>query len=340
MRLGFNPHKDEQQIKSDYFHQVVIPVYIPNTEGYFEDSFEIFKLCLHSLFQTIHKKTYITIVNNGSCEAVIAYVNKLFLNGEIQEIINTSTIGKLNAVLKGIVGYDFSLITVADADVLFLQNWQKATYSVFEDFPKTGVVCPTPSSRSLRTYTANIYWDLIFSKRLQFSKVENPDALKMFAHSVGNPAFYNDIQLQKYMTVTHNDSKAVVGAGHFVATYRASIFKNSSIKYSNYKLGGDSESKILDLPVVKKGFWRLSTANNYAYHMGNCIEDWMIEEVSKLEKPDQILDFKLETNPSNAKWLYYLKTKLFGKFILNKKIMTFFLIWKGLSKEEAKNYLK
>ena len=44
MRLGFNPHKDKQQIKSDYFHQVVIPVYIPNTEGYFEDSFEIFKL--------------------------------------------------------------------------------------------------------------------------------------------------------------------------------------------------------------------------------------------------------------------------------------------------------
>ena len=340
MRLGFNPHKDEPQQESDCFHQVVVPVYIPNEEGYFKDSFEIFKLCLDSLFKTIHKKTYITIVNNGSCDVVIAYLNKLFLDGEIQEIINTSNIGKLNAIVKGIVGHDFSLVTVTDADVLFLKDWQKATYAIFEAFPRTGVVCPTPSSRSLRTYTANIYWDLFFSKRLHFSRVENRDALKMFAHSVGNPAFYNDIQLQKYMTVTHNDSKAVVGAGHFVATYRASIFKNSSIKYSNYKLGGDSESKILDLPVVKKGFWRLSTANNYAYHMGNCIEDWMIEEVSKLEKPDQILDFKLETTQCNAKWLYFFKTKLFGKFILNKKIMTFFLIWKGLRKEDAKNYLK
>ena len=36
MRLGFNPHKDEQQIKSDYFHQVVIPVYILNEEYYFK----------------------------------------------------------------------------------------------------------------------------------------------------------------------------------------------------------------------------------------------------------------------------------------------------------------
>lgn len=339
MRLGFNPHKDAQQTKSDYFHQVIIPVYIPNQEAYFKDSFEILKLCIESLLLTSHNKTNITIVNNGSCPEVTNYLNELFLNNKIQEVIQTTNVGKLNAILKGIVGYNFSLITVADADVLFLPNWQKATYSVFADFPKTGVVCPTPSSRSLRTYTANIYWDLIFSKRLQFSKVENPDALKMFSHSVGNPAFYNEIQLQKYMTVARNDSKAVVGAGHFAATYRASVFKNVNIKYSDFKLGGDSEGKILDLPVVKKGFWRLSTTDNYAYHMGNCIEGWMYEEVSKLEKQDQILNFKLESSQSNAKWVYYLKTKFFGKFILNKKILRYYLVCKGLTKKEAIEYL-
>ena len=339
MRLGFNPHKDKQQIKSDYFHQVVIPVYIPNQEGYFKDSLEIFKLCLDSLFKTIHKKTYITIVNNGSCDVVIAYLNKLFLDGEIQEIINTSNIGKLNAILKGIVGHDFSLVTVTDADVLFLPNWQKATYAVFEAFPKTGVVCPTPSSRSLRTYTANIYWDLFFSKKLQFSKVKNQDALKMFADSVGNAAFYNEIQLQKYLTVSHNDNKAVVGAGHFIATYRGEVFDNLESRFSKYKLGGDSEGKILDLPVVKKGFWRLSTANNYAYHMGNSIEEWMYDEVSKLEKQDQILDFKVVPYQPDAKWVYYLKTKLFGKFILNKKTLRYYLVCKGLIKKESIEYL-
>lgn len=340
MRVGFNPHKDQPQQESDYFHQVVIPVYIPNEEGYFKDSFEIFKLCLDSLFKTIHKKTYITIVNNGSCDVVIAYINKLFLDGEIQEIINTSNIGKSNAIVKGIVGCDFSLITVTDADVLFLKYWQRETYTVFEAFPRTGVVCPTPSSRSLRTYTANIYWDLFFSKRLHFSKVENRDALKMFADSVGNAAFYNEIQLQKYLTVSHNQTKAVVGAGHFIATYRGEVFNNLESRFSKYKLGGDSEGKFLDLPVVKKGFWRLSTVDNYTYHMGNSIEDWMYDEVSKLEKQEHILDFKLVPYYPNAKWLYYLKTKLFGKFILNKKMMSYFLIWKGLSKEESKNYLK
>ena len=181
---------------------------------------------------------------------------------------------------------------------------------------------------------------MFFSKRLHFSKVENRDALKMFADSVGNAAFYNEIQLQKYLTVSHNQTKAVVGAGHFIATYRGEVFNDLESRFSKYKLGGDSEGKFLDLPVVKRGFWRLSTVDNYTYHMGNSIEDWMYDEVSKLEKQEHILDFKLVPYYPNAKWLYYLKTKLFGKFILNKKMMSYFLIWKGLSKEESINYLK
>ena len=43
---------------------------------------------------------------------------------------------------------------------------------------------------------------------------------------------------------------------------------------------------------------------------------------------------------SSSKLAYFVKSKLFAKFILNKKIMKYYLIWKGLSKEEAKNYLK
>ena len=221
MRVGFNPHKDKTQTKSDYFHQVIIPVYIPNQEGYFKDSFEILKLCLDSLFKTIHDKTCITIVNNGSCIEVVAYLNDLFHKNKIQEVIHTTNIGKLNAVLKGISGNSFPLITVSDADVLFLNGWQEASYSVFDAFPKTGAVCPTPSSRSLRTYTANVYWDLFFSNKLKCTPVVNPDALKMFGLSVGDANFYNPIQLKKYLTVTNEDKKAVVGAGHFVTTYRA-----------------------------------------------------------------------------------------------------------------------
>ncbi|OOV20681.1 glycosyltransferase family 2 protein [Flavobacterium sp. LM4] len=339
MRIGFNPNKNQENFESDYFHQVVIPVYIPHQEGYFKDSFEILKVCLQSLFKTIHDKTFITIVSNGSSVEINNYLNDLFLQGIIHEIIITNNIGKTNAVLKGIVGHDFPIITVSDADVLFLSNWQSSTYDVFECFPKTGVVCPTPSSRSLRTYTANFYWDVLFSKNLKFSKVKNSEALKMFALSVGNAKFYNEAQLRKYLTISNENCQAVVGAGHFVATYRGDIFDTITTKYSKFKLGGDSLGKVLDIPVVKNGFWRLSTHDNYAYHMGNVLEDWMQVEINTLQKNDFSGLVILSKKSLNSNLSYFIKSRLFSKFILNKKIMPYFFIYKGLSKSEAKEYL-
>ena len=266
-------------------------------------------------------------------------MSDLFIKNEIHELIHTTNIGKINAVLKGVSGNNFSLVTISDSDVIFLNDWQKATYNVFDNFPKAGVVCPTPSSRSLRTHTANIYWDLFFSKKLKFSDVENFEALKKFGHSVGDINFYNAVQLKKYLTVNSKGKKAVVGAGHFVATYRAHVFDNLQKRFSDFKLGGDSESKFLDIPVIKNGFWRLSTANNYVYHMGNVIEDWMPIIVSDLQCVSNKSDFEFKRIESCSQLAYFIKSRLFAKLILNKKIIRYFLILKGLSREEAKNYL-
>jgi hypothetical protein len=84
MRVDFNPQKDKIIEQSNYFHQVIIPVFIPNHEGYFKDSFTIFKLCLESLFSTIHKKTFVSIVNNGSDLIVSNYLDKLSLDSSIR----------------------------------------------------------------------------------------------------------------------------------------------------------------------------------------------------------------------------------------------------------------
>lgn len=339
MRLGFNPNKDKEISKSEYFHQVVIPVYIPNMEGYFKDNLEILKLCLSSLWKTSHSRTYITIVNNGSCEIVVDYLTGLYKENKIQEIVHVSNIGYVNAMLKGITGQKFDLITTSDSDVLFLNGWQEATYKVFQNFPKCGAVCPTPSSRSLRTYTSNLYWDFLFSKKMKFKEVLNPEALRKFGISVGDANFYNEIQLKKYLTISNNGQTAVVGAGHFIVTYRGSIFNSLEKRYTDYIMGGGSDD-LFDVPVVKKGFWRLSTADNYTYHMGNVIEEWIKDEVAKLEVKSKGDDFLLQPTKSNSKWFYFIKSKVFGKFILNKKILKYFLIWKGLSKHEAFNYLK
>ncbi len=153
MRKGINPQKDKVEEGILEYHQVVVPVYIPNEEGYFKYSFDVLKLCLASLFKTCHNKTYITIVNNGSHDQVTEYLDSLLQSNQIHELIHTHNIGKVNAVYKGIMGHDFPLITVTDADVLFVEGWQENSYLVFEEFPKTGFVTPTPSSKPIKYFT-------------------------------------------------------------------------------------------------------------------------------------------------------------------------------------------
>lgn len=337
MRVGFNPNKDKVLTKSDYTHQVIVPVYIPHQNDYFKDSFQILQLCLESLFKTCHAKTYITVVNNGSCIEVVNYLNQLQQEGKIQEVIHTSAIGKLNAILKGLTGHQFPLITITDADVLFLNGWQNSTYEVFEAFPLAGVVSTTPSSKVLKQYTGNVIVSNLFSKKLNFKNVINPNAMIMFAKSIGNEDFYNATHLKKVLTITNKNISAVIGAGHFVATYKGSIFNLLKNRYSSFSLGGTSEALFLDKPVNDLGYWRLSTSDNYTYHMGNVKEYWMQTIFESLNDNDTFEKTKFRSDSKHSFLIVYLKNILF-KLLLFKPIWRLFLQWKGLTKEESKMY--
>ncbi len=339
MRVGFNPNKDAIKPETDFFHQVIIPVYIPNQENYFKDSFQILKLCLESLFKTCHQQTYFTIINNGSCQEIKDYLDKLFLDKLIQEVIHTTAIGKLNSILKGITGHKFQLITITDCDVLFLNDWQFQTYQVFNTFDKAGVVSPTPSPKIFKYLTYNLIGSNLFSNTLAFTKTKNPKALSKFAESIGNPNFYNKYHLEKNLTISVNNIRAVVGSAHFVATYKATIFENSKTKFTKFNLGGDSENLILDKPPVDQGFWRLATEDNYAYHLGNVLEPWMFESFDeiKFEEKKTIIapnykNLKISTFKLNV------LNPIFNTIISKNIFWKWFLRYKGLDQLAVKEY--
>lgn len=339
MRVGFNPNRNKVQETNDYFHQFVIPVYIPNQEGYYKDSFQILQYCLESVLKTSHSQTFISIVDNGSCVEVQNYLHRLYNQGKIHELINTINIGKINAVLKGISGQNFEIITVTDADVLFLNNWQQETYDIFEKFPKAGAICPTPSPKMLKRYTFNVLFEKFRSKKLQFTDVKNPKALMCFAESIGNSKFYEECHLAYNLTISNENKKAVLGAAHFVASYRGEIFNKFKHRYSNFGLGGDSEEKFLDRPVVNQGYWRLSTEDNFAYHMGNVAEPWMQEQLINLEDHSKtILSIPVFKKIFVLKFWNLIKEKIFMNILNKKGIWIRFLQFKGLDKETARKY--
>ena len=336
MRIGFNPHKDKIQEASDYWHQVIIPVYIPNQQGYFKDSFAILKLCLESLWTTVHEKTFITIVNNGSEKIVADYLDLLLKENKIQELIHTENIGKLNAILKGLAGNAIELVTISDSDVLFLSNWQKETVKVFKEVSKAGVVGIVPQFKTYESNCGNVLFDSLFNSKLQFVPVKNKEALIRFYDSLGWDRNYNPDYLAYNLALEINPELSVlIGSGHFVATYKKDVFE-TIISYNNYKMGGNSEG-YLDTVPLEKDYWRVTTQDNYAYHMGNVLEDWM--EIIVAPKAKQEIIYydskkKKRLNPT----IYCIKNRFFVKFISSKFLAKLFLKWKKLPQEIIEKY--
>jgi len=336
MRVGYNPYKDRPNEDSRYVHQVIIPVYIPNQEEYFKDSFTILKLCLESLFNTVHGKTFISIVNNGSDKIIADYLDSLFAANKIQELIHTENIGKLNAILKGLAGNNIELVTISDSDVFFLQNWQKETVKIFNEVPKAGVVGVVPQFKMYESNCGNVLLDNIFKPNLQFIPVKNKEALVRFYDSLGWDRNYNHDYLEYALGLKINAGlNVLIGSGHFVATYKKDIFENITT-YIGYKMGGDSEGYLDRLPL-KKDYWRLTTYDNYAYHMGNTLEDWMVK-IQNQRQDRNIEEHSFQKRKKINSIAYFIKNQFFVKFISVKMAVKFFLKWKKLPESMIPKY--
>lgn len=340
MRRGKNPVKNNNTIITRYTHQVVIPVYIPDLSGYYQDSLEILKISLTSLFKTTHSKTFITIANNGSCEAVSKYLNDLYEAKKIQELIHTSNIGKANSILKAVRGHDFKLVTITDADVLFLNNWQSEAYKIFNHFPKAGVVGIVPQLKMFNNLSYNVMYDNFWNKKMAFQEVKNPEAIKLFYQSIGWNENYNKAYLKYHLCVKNKENfSAVVGSGHFVATYsKYALSKLPSI--SATKKMGFAIRDFIDIPVLKTNLWRLTTVQNYAYHLGNTIEPWMKTSINDIvNETEELVNLKLEEQKISKSTLeYQLKNKLFKKFIDLPLVRKWFYRYHRLPKKFIKDF--
>jgi hypothetical protein len=293
---------------------------------------------LESVFKTAHSKTFISVINNGSSKEIQDYLDELFITQKIHEVIHTANIGKLNSIVKGLVGNNIELVTIADSDVFFLENWQRETVKTFNAFPKAGVVGIVPQFRTFSKSCGNLIFENLFSNKLKFTEVKNPEAMKNFFQSIWGEGGYNPVHLKWNLTIENKKDIAVVGSGHFVATYRKAIF-NETKTYFGYKMGVDTELYLDEIPL-KKGLWRLTTNDNYAYHMGNAFEDWMQETLDKLSSntaQNETLSEVPEVKEC-SQISYFIKNRLFMKFFNKEPLRKLFYKMKGLPKHEINKF--
>lgn len=325
MRKGYNPHKDALIEGSEYTHQVIVPVYIPSLEGYFAESLAVLRLCLESLFRTVHEKTFISVVDNGSCRDVADVLDAYFREGKIREVIHTENIGKVNAILKGLAGNPIELVTITDADVLFVPGWQSVTADVFNALPRAGIVGLIPQFKMYEMNCGNLLADRLFTDRLRFIPVADPEAMRRFYESIGWKPNYNPDYLRYALGLVENGVTVYVGNGHVVATYRKDIFTQMR-SYLGYKLGGDSE-QYLDAASLRKGYWNVTTADNLAFHMGNTLESWM--EVPVADSAG-VPGLNPVTRTETSRFCHWLKNRLLPRLLISGKGNRWFLRMKKL----------
>ena len=339
MRIGTNPEKDSNPLQIDNYHRVIVPVYIPNFEGYFKDAFSVFKLCIESLLLTVHSKTRITIYNNQCHPDVKHFIDELYNQSALidQVFHSKENLGKINAILAAAKGNLEPLITITDADVFFKLGWQENVEQLFVAFPHAGMISPVPVSKTYKTYTANNWMYGFYNGKIFFDKIINPDALKKFYDSLGNAnGIFKPIHLEKYLILKNkkNNAEAVMGCGHFVATLRREVLDKGNAEPAFFKIQNGVEGKFIDKPNEDLGFLRIATKENYAYHMGNTTEEWMYEEFKLLPKSK---DDVFLTHLPKAQHLSKLSTKI-GKFVVRvldkKSIRVKVLSYLGLQSDQ------
>ena len=279
MRIGQNPEKENYRKIEYKQHRIIIPVYIPETnQEYFKGLFDVLKTSLNSLFLTINREnTAVTIINNACKTEVSVYLDELLSKNKIDKIVKLSrNLGKISTVLSEAKASFEPLITIADADVFYFNNWENEVIKVFNTFPYTGVVAPLPTP-NLAFYCNTSTWLTLFFK-INKESIVSDKSFQLFEEGVGNDMIFETKKVNwkkgQYI-LSKNEIKACVGAGHFVATYRREVLNKLPFKKPEYVFKNGDEVFFLDQPIDKLGGHRLSTIETFVYHLGNNIPKWV-----------------------------------------------------------------
>jgi len=282
MRKGTHPLKNSNMtLPSHGIHRVIIPVFLPKLEGYFEYGLEILKLCVNTLLLTTAQKTNITIIANDCCDEVIDYLNFESDSKRIDQLIlNRDNHGKLDSILSVAHGCFEEYVTFADCDAFFYPGWESAVSEIFVNFPEAGWVSsqPAPDTIWLNSYTTmfNAFTKSCLKK---MPIVENMD-LRRFGESIGRPDMYERRLIDSYIIVKRGDARAVIGGNHFVFTIRRSVLDQIPIEATNKFI---AEEEYFGIKFDRTNYWRLSTPDLKVQHMGNIPEEWMYQELSTIK---------------------------------------------------------
>ncbi len=291
MRVGQNPAKLDMPAYQPAKLGIATLVYIPFLEGYFAQSFEIFRYHLASVHQYTSEPFNYLVFDNGSCAEVQRSLQQLHEAGWIDWLIlskqNLGKTGALNIILSGMPN---EWICYADSDMLFRKGWLEACWQIERSFPNIGMIGAQVVFPDWEEDKGNTAFRKSNDPRFRFDQVRaEPWVVDEYCRGRGisgeREAFYRDMPLDRVTNVENGVQAFLGGNSHQQFLARRNALKEILPLPASKQLSRQ-EDTYQDVELDRRGYLHLTTTIPYLYHMGNALDDALRPEVGRLRLPD------------------------------------------------------
>ena len=285
MRLGQNPAKNGLLAYHPAQLGIMLVIYIPTMSGYFSDSLEIFKTQLASLHKNTPSDFNVLVFDNGSCQVIQDTLQKLQSDGLIDWLtLSRHNLGKTGALNWGIRAMPNELICYSDGDVYFRSGWYEQSLNILETFPRCGMVTAQPCYFDSLAGKGKAYLSLQGSTKIEVTSCQaDAAATEEYVRSIGdNPELRTRYAKHEWQIVRNPNKnvEAVIGASHFQFLAKKSLLEQITPLPAIYGLNREDDYQIISR-IDQLGFLQLSTVTPYVYHMGNQMDESIVEEIHR-----------------------------------------------------------
>lgn len=140
-RIGINPSRGQTLDFTPARTTVAVLVYAPHQAGYFQNRLDVTRMTIESILVNTKTPFNLLVFDNGSCQAMVSYLNGLYDQGAIDYLIlSKRNIGKLNALKIIVNAAPGEIVAYSDDDVFHLPGWLGAHLNIIDTFPNVGAV--------------------------------------------------------------------------------------------------------------------------------------------------------------------------------------------------------
>jgi glycosyltransferase involved in cell wall biosynthesis len=281
-RTGINPSRGR---KTDYQPArvtVAVLTYLPDTIAYYENRFDVTRLCIESLITNTPQPYDLLVFDNGSSAQLVDYLRGLRDSGKIQYLMFSSqNIGKIGALQMIARAAPGEIIAYTDDDIFFLPGWLDTHLKIIETYPNVGMVTGfyirphmTYANESALKFAAQP------DVKVERGLLVPEEWERQYVDNMGRTweKYSEEIVGLQDVALTYQDVEALVSAGHhqFVAPKQV-LLEALPQGWTGNLMG---QMRDLDSTVDRLGYLRLTTRQPVTRLIGNVISPGMAAEAA------------------------------------------------------------